>query len=292
MRILLTGGTGQLGVAVAEAVARGNSQGAAQVELIAPGRDLLDLEDVDRAHDFVVAQRPTHLLHGGAWTAVDAAESEPARAAQVNEVSTRVLARAARAVGAEMLYVSTDFVFGAGHDRPIAVDAPPAPMNVYGQTKLGGERAVREILGDDALIVRTSWVYSTGGANFMKTMLRLMEERPSLRVVADQIGTPTAAETLAQASLELLRRGERGIWHVSDAGSASWYDFAVAIYEEARALGLLSAAVEIAPIPSEAYPVPAPRPRYSVLDKSKTWEAGVLTPVHWRQKLRETLAGV
>lgn len=284
MRLLLTGGSGQLGFEV-------QRQLPPSVVCVAPARGALNLQTTEtaRLREIVEEMAPTHILHGAAWTAVDAAEGAREDAYQVNVEATRALAASAKKLGARMLYVSTDFVFGAGHDRPIAPDAGHAPMNVYGETKSQGEAALREILGEEAVILRTAWVYSSHGSNFVKTMLRLMRERETLNVVADQMGTPTWARTLAQGALRLLEREASGTWHLTDAGSASWYDFAVAIYEEARALGLLERDVVIRPIGSADYPTPARRPHFSVLDKRATWDAEIVSPVHWRAQLRAML---
>ena len=175
-------------------------------------------------------------------------------------------------------------MFDGRASSPYRPDAEPNPLGVYGRTKLEGER-----LAGDALIVRTGWIYAPSGSNFVRKMLELMAARPLLRVVADQIGTPTAAADLAKTLWGLAMQDARGVFHHSDAGAASWYDFAVAIQEEALALGLLDHAVPIVPIATGDYPTPAVRPSYSVLDKSKTWAALGRTAAHWRVNLRETL---
>lgn len=281
-RLLLTGGTGQLGTELQKRL-------PAQVELVAPGRETLDLSDAAAVYRIAQQAKPTHILHAGAWTQVDAAETHADAARAVNAESTAALARYAKQANARLLYVSTDFVFGEGHDRPIDIDQPTDPLSVYGLSKFEGECEVQERLGEAGLIVRTSWVYAAQGQNFVKTMLRLMAEREELRVVADQIGAPTWAGTLADVCLELLFGDYEGTWHVRDAGVASWYDFAVAIYEEARARGLLTQDVRILPITTEDYPTPATRPRYSVLDATQTW-ARLQTPTrHWRENLRRML---
>jgi|SRR5690625_516989 len=276
MRVLLTGGTGQLGRAVQALAPDG-------WDLLAPPRARLPLSKAEAIRAYLERERPTHILHAGAWTAVDAAESSPEEAHAVNAESTDVLAAYAAEHHAKMLYISTDFVFGPGHDRPIPIDATPAPQSVYGATKLAGERAVRERLGDEGLIVRTSWVWDRTGTNFVNTMLRLMRERHTLNVVCDQIGSPTYAPDLAAFCALLLKQNHTGTWHFSNAGVASWYDFACAIHTYGHQQNLLPHNVTIRPIPTEAYPTPATRPRYSVLCKQKTWE--VVEARHWGEAL-------
>lgn len=278
MRVLLTGGTGQLGRAVQALAPDG-------WDLLAPPRARLPLSKPTLITAYLERERPTHILHAGAWTAVDAAESSPDEAHAVNAESTDALAAYAAKSGAKMLYVSTDFVFGSGHDRPISTEATPAPQSVYGASKLAGERAVRERLGDQGLIVRTSWVWDHQGANFVNTMLRLMRERDTLNVVSDQIGSPTYAPHLAAFCALLLNEEHTGTWHFSNAGVASWYDFACAIYEHGRQQGILPHKVTIRPISTEAYPTPATRPRYSVLCKNRSWE--IIEPQHWRGALTQ-----
>jgi dTDP-4-dehydrorhamnose reductase len=182
--------------------------------------------------------------------------------------------------------VSTDFVFDGKSSRPYTPSDAPAPLGEYGRSKLGGEEAVLSEC-PDSLVLRTGWVYSRFGANFVKTMLGLMAERDELRVVCDQVGTPTWARGLAHAIWAIVARPQlQGVYHWSDAGVCSWYDFAVAIYEEARALGLLQRPIRILPIAARDYPVPAPRPAFSVLDKTDSWRDLELEAVHWRQRLR------
>ena len=189
-----------------------------------------------------------------------------------------------------LLHVSTDFVFDGRRSTPYPTDADTAPLGVYGASKLAGERAVLDS-GADAAIVRTGWVYAPWGANFMLTMLRLHGERSELGVVADQVGTPTSALSLAAALWAMVARPQlAGVFHWSDAGVCSWYDFAVAIGEEAEAAGLLERAARVLPIATEDYPTPARRPAFSVLDKRATLSALELDPVHWRQQLRRALA--
>lgn len=285
MRVLLTGGTGQLGTEIQRLAPD-------SWEIVAPGRATLELSKADAVRAYAERTQPTHIVHAGAWTAVDAAEAQPDVAHAVNAESTAALAAYAHVTGARMLYVSTDFVFGPGHFAPIPPDAAPAPQSVYGATKLAGERAMQEHVGDRATIVRTSWVYAAHGQNFVRTMLHLMQERDALRVVDDQIGAPTSAQNLARFCIRLLTENHTGTWHFSDAGAASWYDFACAIYEEGRARGLLSHDVTITPIPSEEYPTPATRPHYSLLDKRASWALDGVEAQHWRVALREVLSAL
>jgi dTDP-4-dehydrorhamnose reductase len=206
----------------------------------------------------------------------------------VNRDGAGVLARAATAAGARMAHVSTDFVFDGETSRPYRPDDPAAPLGVYGASKHAGDQAVAAA-APDALIVRTAWVYSPWGGNFLKTMLRIMAERGEVRVVADQIGTPTSAATLAATLWGLSGAQATGIFHCTDAGVASWYDFAQAIAEDAHAMGMLASGVQVRPIATRDYPTPARRPAYSVLDKTSTWAVLGEPPPHWRVVMRGVL---
>ncbi len=249
----------------------------------------LDIGD-EAAVDAAVARlRPDLILNGAAYTAVDRAESERDQAFRINGEGAGHLARAAVAHGARLIHVSTDFVFDGRAGSPYRPDAATAPLGVYGASKLEGEMAVARY-APDALIVRTAWVYGASGANFLNTMLRLMASRPELGVVADQIGTPTSTATLAAALWALFDADAKGVWHVTDAGAASWYDFAQAIAEDAVAGGVLKAAPVVKPITTADYPTPAPRPSYSVLDKTATWRLLGRPAPHWRVSLRSELA--
>ena len=234
--------------------------------------------------------RPEIVFNAAAYTAVDRAEADEtvARAINVNAVGT--LASAARVAGAAFVHVSTDFVFDGTAHVPYPPDAAPNPLGAYGRTKLDGEIAAAEF-HSAPLIVRTAWVYAAKGNNFVATMLRLMRERDEVRVVADQFGTPTHAATLAQTLWALASGGHTGIFHATDAGTATWYDFAVAIHDEARAIGLLERAVSVTPIRTVDYPTPARRPAFGVLDKTATW--AITGPArHWRAELRDCLAAI
>ncbi len=281
MKALIFGAGGQVGRALAESAPKG-------AETIALTREECDVADPAAVADAVAAARPDILFNAAAHTAVDRAESEPELAENLNALAPRRMAEAARGVGARFVHVSTDFVFDGEAGRPYPPEAAANPLGVYGRTKRAGEQAV--LAADPAaLIVRTAWVYAPWGANFVRTMLRLMRERDRLAVVADQVGTPTYAPSLAGALWRLAQAGASGIHHFTDSGVASWYDFAVAIQEEALALGLLDRAIEITPIPTSAYPTPARRPACSVLDKSATWTLLGAAPPHWRINLRTCL---
>lgn len=278
MKVLITGANGQLGHAL-------QATAPAGVSIVATGSAQLDICDAAAVDALVAAERPAAIFNAAAYTAVDRAESEEAQAARLNGDAVGNLARAAAKAGARLIHVSTDFVFDGLSGIPYPPDAPTAPLGAYGRTKRQGELAA----GPDALIVRTAWVYGSQGGNFVRTMLRLMAEREQVRVVADQIGTPTFAASLAEALWGLNAAGAKGIFHYTDSGAASWYDFAVAIQEEALALGLLERAVPIIPIATSDYPTPARRPHYSVLDKRTTFALLGQAAPHWRVNLRRML---
>jgi dTDP-4-dehydrorhamnose reductase len=261
--------------------------------VIACTAEMLDVTDAGQVREVIGRARPTVVIHTAAYTAVDAAETEADRAAAVNVQGSAHVAEAARDVGARVLYLSTDFVFDGAAGRPYTTDDAPNPLGVYGRTKLAGEQAARRILGAQALVVRTAWVYSRYGTNFVLTMLRLMRERDAVGVVADQVGTPTWASSLAEALWAAAARPDlHGILHWTDAGVASWYDFAVAIQEEALTLGLLERAVPVRPLRTDEYPTRARRPAYSVLDKEAAPARLGCPARHWRDSLRHMLRGL
>lgn len=281
MKVLIAGSAGQLGRALQASAPTG-------IEIVAPPESAFDILDEAQVTGLVQSVRPGLLINAAAYTAVDKAEGEQALAHAVNAEAAGRLARAAAGVGARFAHVSTDFIFDGQSPTPYTPEAAPAPLGAYGETKLRGEEAVRAA-HPSALIVRTAWVYAAEGNNFVKTMLRLMRERDEVRVVADQVGTPTHAASLARAIWALDAAGVAGTFHWTDAGVASWYDFAVAIQEEAFAAGLLERIVPVVPIRTSDYPTPARRPAMSVLDKTATW--AVTGPAaHWRVELRAVIA--
>jgi dTDP-4-dehydrorhamnose reductase len=278
--IMLTGANGQLGW---ELQRRAREAGWHTHAL---KRQALDISDRDAVRSIVHTLRPDIIINAAAYTGVDRAEAEPDLAYTVNRDGVANMARAARACGGRLVHISTDFVFDGAQGSPYEIDDAPNPQGVYGASKLAGEACVREILGREALIIRTAWVYSAHGSNFVKTMLQLMRERDELRVVDDQIGSPTWARGLADCIWRALDRRLAGTYHWTDAGAASWYDFATAIQEEAFSLGLLGKSVAISPIPASEYPTAAKRPSYSVLSKWGSWQALNYTAAHWRASLR------
>lgn len=254
----------------------------------------VDLPDVNITQPDQVARlfaqtRPHVVINAAAYTAVDRAEKEPQAAYAVNRDAVRLLAEACAQHGAHLVQISTDFVFDGTLSRPYRPDDAPNPLGVYGASKRAGEEVALDILKDLCTIVRTAWLYSSHGANFVKTMLRLFDERDEVRVVSDQVGTPTWAANLADFLWALLQKEPvpAGIYHFTDAGVASWYDFAVAVEEETRAKR--GKRVWVRPIRTEEYPTPARRPSYSVLDKHSAWALWPRSPEHWREALRRML---
>lgn len=282
MKVLITGATGQVGRSLAKTAVH-------DTQLLSVSHKDLDIADADAVLAYVRSHAPEVIINAAAHTAVDRAESESELAQRVNADGPRRLAAAARAVGARLIHISTDFVFDGKASVPYHPEAPTAPLSVYGRTKLAGEQAVLETLPEASVIVRTAWVYAAAGNNFVRTMLRVMNANGAVRVVADQVGTPTAAVSLAETLWKIVREPRiTGIHHWTDAGVASWYDFAVAIAEDGAALNLVPPTVTVTPIATADYPTPARRPAYSVLDKSSLARYG-LVPEHWRRRLRTVL---
>ena len=260
----------------------------ANIVLFAPTEADLDITSRDSVFACIEKEKPAVIINCAAYTAVDKAESEIEKAYAVNQTGPRYLAEAARQHNALLAHISTDFIFDGSQGRPYGIADRPNPLSVYGKSKLAGENEVMNS-GAEALVVRTAWLYSAHGNNFVKTMLRLMKEREGIGVVTDQIGTPTWANSLARVIWQLLDHNVCGLFHWSDAGVASWYDFAVAIQEEAHALGLLQKQIPIKAIATADYPLPATRPGFSVLDKTATCRSIGRQPDHWRANLRQML---
>jgi len=283
MKVMITGANGQVGRALLKSV-------PAQVNAVGLSRAELDIGDAQAVMSSMRSHRPGLIINAGAYTAVDKAESEPQLAERANTIGPHNLALAARAAGARLLHLSTDFVFDGLASRPYATDAPTNPQSAYGRTKQAGEEAIRRALPDHCVILRTAWVYGAEGNNFVRTMLRVMAANGAVRVVADQVGTPTAAHSLAEVIWALAARADvSGTYHWTDAGVASWYDFAVAIAEESAVIGLLPAGVRVDAIATEDYPTAAKRPSYSVLDKRSLLAKLSVSARHWRTNLRTVL---
>lgn len=280
-KVFVTGMGGQLARELVATAADG-------VEIVALDQSQLDICDRDTVLRVVHEVSPDVIFNAAAFTAVDLAEKEPASADRVNHLAVGFLAEAASVSGARLVHVSTDYVFDGLSPLPYQPDHPTAPASVYGRTKRDGELAA--LRAPDALVVRTAWVYAHHGKNFVATMLRLMHERSEVRVVSDQVGTPTSANGLARALWKLVSAGATGMHHWTDAGVASWYDFAVAIHDEAAALGAENVGrARVIPIRTADYPTPARRPPMSILSKDSAW--ALIGPArHWREELREVLS--
>lgn len=277
-KVLITGSNGQLGS-----------------ELKALAKDyneydftFTDREDLDiTAEDTVVEYFQTHnfdlCINCAAYTAVDKAEEDKELADLINVAGSKNLALGCLTVGATLIHISTDFVFNGNASRPLSEEDDTDPVNYYGLSKLNGEKAIQATL-DKFYIIRTSWLYSAYGGNFVKTMLRLSETKDQLNIIADQIGSPTYAHDLAKAVLKIASKNDKyGIYHFSNEGVASWYDFTSAIFE------YKGISTKVLPINTEQYPTPASRPHYSVMDKSKFRAAFGMEIPHWRQSLRACL---
>ncbi len=282
-KVLLTGANGQAGQTLM------HSALVDRYEVVALTRTELDITDADAVLQLLAGLQPDVIINAAAYTAVDAAETDADAAFAANARGPENLARGVQIHGGHLIHLSTDFVFDGSKNSPYMPADKTDPVGVYGQSKLAGEQAVRRILPERSAVIRTSWLYSRYGSNFVKTMLRLMKERDQLNVVDDQIGTPCSTTTLSACIIAAVEKQSSGIFHWSDAGIASWYDFAVAIQEEAVLLGLLEYAIPINPIPSSAYPTPARRPVYSVLNKRGTLAALNCEQQHWRSALRLVL---
>lgn len=275
---LVTGAGGQLGKALAESTPK-------DIELISVDRSQLDISDMSAVREMYDNTAPDIVINAAAYTAVDKAEDEESLAYAINEQGPKNLAEASL-TNTFMLHVSTDFVFDGSKSSPYGPEDTTNPVSVYGASKLAGEKAVLAAKPQNAAVVRTSWVYGAEGNNFLKSMLRLMSERDELGIVVDQVGTPTSVRGLAEVCWQAAIEKVSGIYHWSDAGVASWYDFAEAIMQEAVARGVLSKPISLHPIRSASYPTKAKRPSYSVLDKDALLKAlPNIENIHWQKQL-------
>ncbi|OOC63681.1 dTDP-4-dehydrorhamnose reductase [Paenibacillus ihbetae] len=285
MRVLVTGANGQLGQDVVQCFRVSGH------EVEGLGRAKLDITDLDQCFDVMSKSRPEAVIHCAAYTAVDAAESDAEGAYLVNAIGTRNIALAAEKVGAKLIYISTDYVFNGNADRPYSEYDPTDPKTVYGQSKLAGEQMVRDFCSK-WFIVRTSWVFGLNGSNFVKTMLRLGEEKPVLQVVHDQKGSPTYTVDLARFLLQLLPTEKYGIYHASNSGSCTWYEFTGAIFEEAREQIGLTITAKLEPCTTAQFPRPAPRPAFSVMDHLAIRINQLQDLPHWRDGLKQFMVDI
>lgn len=279
MNILVTGANGQLGNEM-QVLARENLQ---HTYFFTDVQEL-DICDEQAVYAYVSEHKIDIIVNCAAYTAVDKAEDNVELCDKLNNIAPGYLARAAQANGAAMIQVSTDYVFDGTAHIPYTEEEPTCPASVYGSTKLAGEQNVMDHC-EKAMVIRTAWLYSIYGNNFVKTMIRLGQERDSLGVIFDQIGTPTYANDLAQAIFAAINKGVvRGIYHFSDEGVCSWYDFTIAIH---RLAGIASCKVK--PLHTADYPAKAPRPHYSVLDKTKIKDTFGIEIPHWEERLKRCI---
>ncbi|MFC3121955.1 dTDP-4-dehydrorhamnose reductase [Agaribacter flavus] len=250
------------------------------------GREDIDLVNSEGCLTTIAKLKPSGIINASAYTAVDLAESNKHEAFELNADAVKNIAHAAKKLGVHFVHVSTDYVFSGDKGSPYLPNDEHKPLNRYGESKAAGETLLLSSFTERTCILRTSWVYSVFGNNFVKTMIELMASKPQLQVIDDQIGSPTSAHTLAKACLAALNNCLTGVHHVTDEGVASWYDFAVAIQDIAVAKGLIETRVPIYPVSSSAFQTPAKRPTYSVLSKTSLKQAlPDLTLNHWRDEL-------
>jgi dTDP-4-dehydrorhamnose reductase len=287
--ILLIGSNGQVGSYLVEVLAQVG-------DIIPITRVDVDLANPESLRKAIRESQPQIIVNAAAYTAVDKAESEPQLAEAINGAAPGVMAEEAEKLGAYLIHISTDYVFDGSNSCPYRETDVTNPVSAYGRSKLAGEQAIQQICSR-YLILRTAWVYGNlGKSNFVKTMLRLGRDRQEIRVVADQVGTPTSARNIAEAIASLVLRiqtdtvpSPTGIYHYTNSGAASWYDFAQAIFEEAKILGFPLQIQQVIPITTPEYPTPATRPAYSVLACQKISTLLGTYPPHWRQSLRVIL---
>lgn len=284
MKVLITGAGGMTGSELVRQAAERSW------DVVALSRADLDITDADAVEGVIGHARPDVIINAAAYTAVDAAEQDVESAMAVNAAGAQNIARAAKVNGSQILHISTDYVFDGQATEPYLPDDRPAPINAYGESKLAGEIAVRDACPEH-VIVRTSWVYSHEGKNFLRTMLRLAKEKSEIRVVNDQRGCPTSSEDLAHALLcaanLMMRSYVSGTYHFCNAGDTTWFEFARAIFDESG-----SPSPSVLPISTSEYPTPAKRPRWSVLDTGSFQLAFGVEPRPWRKALNDTMGRI
>jgi len=280
IKVLITGKNGQLGSELQEI-----EQNFPEYRMVFVDREEMDLSNPEQIIKVLNIEKPEIIVNAGAYTAVDKAENDQELCDAVNHIAVKTIGAWAAGNNAKVIHISTDYVFDGTSETPLKETDAPDPINVYGLTKLHGEQALRAS-GANHVIIRTAWVYSTYGANFVKTMIRLMNEREEIGVVADQIGTPTYARDLARAIMQIIEAPEfiQGVYHYSNEGKISWHEFAVAV-KEIKGFG-----AKVNPIGSDAFPTPAKRPNFSLLDKTKIKEVYKVSVPDWKTSLQEMLA--
>ncbi len=279
MVVLVTGANGQLGQAIKKI-----SEDFSEISFVFADSEMLDITNTKNCLDFFDQHKPNYCINTAAYTAVDLAETEQEKAYSVNVIGVKNLAESCKKHLTTLIHISTDFVFDGEKDFPYTEEDIPNPKSVYGKTKLEGEQEIQAIL-DKYYIIRTSWVYSEFGKNFKKTMLNLSKSHPTIRIVNDQIGSPTNANCLARAILQIIAKDNPaqhfGLYHFSNEGSCSWYEFAKKIFE------LNKITVNVVPVPTSSYPTAAQRPKYSVLDTTKIKTIFNIQPKFWEEALSE-----
>jgi dTDP-4-dehydrorhamnose reductase len=283
--IIVTGGSGQLGQSIRSLV--GSDSGYLY---LFPNREELNLNDCASIDAFFAGKEFDLIINCAAYTAVDQAEAEPELADQINHMAVNKLAKMVASRQARLIHISTDYVFAGENFKPYIESDKVAPQGEYGFSKLRGEQAIESLMPNNALIIRTSWVYSAFGNNFVKTMLKLASQRDELNVIYDQVGTPTYAADLAQAIIQIAQSDgfnnntfKTELYHYSNEGVCSWYDFAISIFE------LSGVSCQVLPIETKDYPTPAKRPHYSVLNKAKIKQAYGIQIPYWKEALQRCL---
>ena len=284
--ILITGANGQLGHEMRNVLASDQRFNALFTDVAGDDITVLDITNEEAVERIIADNAIAIIINCAAYTAVDAAEDDEATATLLNANAVGILARVAKRHGARMVHISTDYVFDGNGCIPYTEDMPTNPQSAYGRTKLDGERQLLDALGDNAVILRTAWLYSPYGKNFVKTMLTLGKDKPALKVVFDQVGSPTCARDLARAIVTVITADDwhPSIYHYSNEGVISWYDFTLAIH---RLAGITTCDVQ--PCHSDEFPAKAHRPAYSVLDKSKFKATFCVTVPYWLDSLQDTL---
>lgn len=281
MKIVIIGNSGQLSYELVRILGE---------DTVCLGPEDTDITKFDVVSETLAHLAPDVIINAAAYTAVDKAEEEQDLCHAINATAVENLAKYCKQANAFLVHVSTDYVFNGHKGSPYLPTDPIEPQGAYGKTKADGEKALLDLLPKASCLIRTAWVYSAHGNNFVKTMLKLMADKPQLTVIDDQIGTPTWAKGLAEACVSAAENKTVGVYHWTDEGVASWYDFALAIQELGIDKGLLDKAIPVLPIPSSQYPTPAKRPHYSVLDKQTAREAfASCKPAHWRKQLASML---